>query len=277
MIAGVELRKERRLSEVLTDSFNILFAHWKHFAVIAVPLIVANVAFALVFLALAPDVAGPDGFSSTEEITDEDVTQLLLLGVAGVISLPIFIALYQLVGGAAVLYLDEAAKERDVTPGGSLDAAQGQLWALIGAAMRAFAIVLLLSITIVGIPWAINRAVRWVFLIQVIMLEGKSGEGVLAASSQLVKGRWWNTLGRLIVTGLVIGIPVQLLAQALASALPDVIGSILSASTVFITASYGIISISLMYFDLTARRRNDDSFSPYREPPAEPDSPGQGA
>jgi selenocysteine lyase/cysteine desulfurase len=38
-----------------------------------------------------------------------------------------------------------------------------------------------------------------VFLSQVIMIEGLSGEAVLARSAELVAGRWWNTLGRLLV------------------------------------------------------------------------------
>src|SRR5690606_37044918 len=115
-------------------------------------------------------------------------------------------------------------------------------------------------------PWAINRLVRWVFVAQVVMIEGKRGQEVLARSAELVAGRWWNTFGRLLIMGLVIGIPIGILQQALVSAFPGVAGSILSSATGFISVPFGIIAVSLMFFDLRARKGDADGPAPESHP-----------
>jgi hypothetical protein len=268
LLAGTELRKERRLSEVITDSINIVFAHWRQLAIIAVPVVVANVAFSLVILAITQDLPTAEEISNdTADFTANDAFRLLVLsGVAVLIAVPVLFVLQELVTGGAVVYLDEADKGNAIAPADALDSAQGRLGALIGASLRAAVIILLFCVTIVGIPWGIYRAVRWIFLSQVIMIEDKSGEEVLARSAELVQGRWWNTLGRLIVVGLVISIPVGLLQQALVAAAPGVIGTILSSATGFITVPFGIIGLSLMFFDLKARKAEDDVASTPGEP-----------
>ena len=262
MLAGTDLRKQRRLSEVLTDSFNVLFAHWRQLALISIPVVVANIAFSLVILAITQDVPATEEFANdTADFTAEEAAELfLLLGVALLVALPVLFVLQQLVTGAAVEYLDETDKGNQLPPAEALDRAQSKLGALVGAALRAALICLLLSVTIVGIPFAIYRFVRWIFLAQVIMVEDKRGEEVLARSAELVAGRWWNTLGRLIVVGLVVQIPLQFLQSALYEAVPGVFGTILVGATGFIYIPYGIIGLSLMYFDLRARKAEDDPF-----------------
>ncbi len=264
MLAGTELRKERRLGEVLTDSFNILFAHWRQLAIIAVPVVVGNIALSLVILAVTQD------FPTAEEISNDTADfpagELLLLFFVLLLSVPVLFVLQELVTGGGVVFLDEVDKANAIAPSDALDRAQEKLGALIGATLRATVIVLLLCFTIVGIPWAINRAVRWVFLAQVIMIEGLRGESVLARSAALVRGRWWNTFGRLIVVALVVEIPVGVFQQALLAAAPGVIGTILVGATGFIYVPFGIIGMSLMFFDLRARKGGDDVTSTPAEP-----------
>ena len=279
MLAGTELRKVRRLGEVLTDSFNILFAHWRKLAIISVPVVVANIAFALVILAITHDVPTAEEISGdTAEFTTEEAIELLFLsGIAALIAVPVIFVLQQLVTGGAVVYLDETDKGNTISPADALDRAQANLGPLIGATLRAAIIVLLFCITLIGIPWGIYRAVRWVFLAQVIMIEGKRGEEVLARSAELVQGRWWNTLGRLVVVALVVSIPVGLLQQALIAAAPGIVGTILSSATGFITVPFGIIGLSLMFFDLRARKAEHDSTHTPAEPATQSDGPRQGA
>jgi hypothetical protein len=270
VLAGTELRKQRSLGEVLTDSFNILFAHWRQLAIISIPVVVANIAFSLVVLAITQDLPATEEISNeTEDITtDEAIGTLALMTIAFLVALPLVFVLQQLVTGGAVVYLDETDRDKTIAPSEALDRAQSQLGPLIGATLRAGAIVVLFCLTIVGIPWGIYRAVRWIFLGQVIMLEGLKGQSVLARSAELVQGRWWNTLGRLVVVGLVISIPVGLLQQALLGAAPGVVGTILSSATGFITVPFGIIGLSLMFFDLRARKAEHDTTRTPAEPAA---------
>jgi hypothetical protein len=268
VLAGTELRKERRLSEVLTDSINILIAHWRPLAIIAVPVVVANIAFSLVILAITQDLPTAEELSNdTAEFTAEEAGRFFLyLSLLLIVAVPILFVLQQLVAGGSIQYLDETDRGNSIPPAEALDKAQDNLGPLIGAALRAAIIVLLLAVTIVGIPFAINRFVRWMFLAQVIMIEGIRGQAVLARSSELVQGRWWNTLGRLIVVGLVIQIPVQFLQSALVEAAPGVAGTLLVGITGFIYVPFGIISLSLMFFDLKARKAKDDSTRPLAQP-----------
>ena len=87
-----------------------------------------------------------------------------LLGAAFLVSIPILFVLQVLVSGGAVEYLDETDKGNEIAPAEALDRAQDNLGALIGATLRAYVIVLLIGCTLIGIPWAIARAIRWVFL-----------------------------------------------------------------------------------------------------------------
>lgn len=262
MLAGTELRKQRRLSEVLTDSFNILFEHWKQLAIISVPVVVANIALSLVILAITEDLPADEEDWSP----DEAARFFLFLGFTLLVSIPIIFALQQLVTGGTVEYLDETDQGNTLPPPEALDRAQDNLGALVGATLRAYAIVVLFCVTLIGIPWGIYRAIRWIFLAQVIMVEGKHGQEVLARSAELVDGHWWSTLGRLIVVGLVVQIPVGFLQSALTEAAPGVVGTILAQATGFIYVPFGIIGLSLMYFDLRARKAEHDLSRPPEEP-----------
>lgn len=260
MLAGTELRKERRLSEVLTDSINILIAHWRPLAVIALPVVVANIAFSLVILAITQDLPTTEEISNdTAELSASELGRVLLyISLLVVVAVPILFVLQQLVSGGSIEYLDETDKGNSILPAEALDRAQDNLGPLIGASLRAGVIVLLMAITLVGIPFAINRFVRWIFLAQVIMIEGLRGQAVLARSSDLVAGRWRNTFGRLIVVALIVQIPVQFLQSALMEAAPGVVGTLLVGATGFIYVPFGIIGISLMFFDLKARKDEHD-------------------
>lgn len=69
-------------------------------------------------------------------------------------------------------------------------------WRSLGKGMLTeFGMVLLLTITIVGIPFAIYRFIRWSLFAEACMLDDLSATESLRRSSELVKGRWWRTFG----------------------------------------------------------------------------------
>ena len=78
---------------------------------------------------------------------------------------------------------------------------------------RALAIVLVLLISGVGIPFGLWFLVRYQFMAQVVVTEHLNGKDALVRSARLVKGRWWHTaimvgLFHLLVagSGLVVGL-----------------------------------------------------------------------
>ena len=233
MTEDIPLRRERDLGTIVSDSFSLYFAHFRNFAAIVFPAVVASLALSLLALAVT-----------------SDLLVVLILIAAIVIQFVVF----EFVRSAGVVYLDRLDSRNAIPSAESLDQAQQRIGIIGGAAIRSAAIVFALAITLIGLPWAIMRIVRWAFLSQAIMLEGKSGEDVLATSADLVKGYWWVTAGRLLVTGLVIGLPALIVSSIANAALPAIIAVIIDSAVVFVTVPYGIISTTLMYFDLKTRK-----------------------
>jgi hypothetical protein len=67
------------------------------------------------------------------------------------------------------------------------------LRALAGAVARSLVVIALLTVSVVGIPWAIERGVRWLFVSQAVLLDGAGAREALRASARVVTGRWWRT------------------------------------------------------------------------------------
>ncbi len=243
MTENLPLRRERDLSAIIGDSFALLFAHFGSLAAIVFPAVVTSLAFSLLALAI-----------------DNELALFFIL----VVSLIVQFVVFEIVRSAGVVYLDRLDRLDTIPSAESLDQAQQRLGIIGGAALRSSLIVMALSVTLIGIPWAIMRLVRWAFLSQVIMLEGKRGEDVLATSAELVKGFWWKTAIRLLVTGLVIGIPTFIASGFANAALPSLMAVFVGAGIVFVTVPYGIISTTLMYFDLKIGKARYDSISPDR-------------
>jgi hypothetical protein len=64
---------------------------------------------------------------------------------------------------------------------------------VIKASLMSAVIVLALAISIVGIPWAIARLVRWMLVVQAIVLDGSHWREAREFSARAVRGRWWRT------------------------------------------------------------------------------------
>ena len=268
MIGGVELRKQRNLGDIVSDAFTILFAAWKPLAMIVIPVVAFTVATQLILYAVGDDIS--DAIFAQEEFQEKvedyvdrldadadaawdwDISPISVIVLAA--SVLIGFILTVLTSAALVSYLDRSDRGEQVTSADALDDAQDRLGPLIGATLRAALICFLLAITVIGIPFAIYRAVRWIFISQVVMVEGIRGHAVLARSAELIQGKWWNTVGRLIVTALVIQIPTGILSSALTAAFPGVVGILLTSAIGFVTTPFGIIASSLMFFDLFVRK-----------------------
>jgi hypothetical protein len=110
-------------------------------------------------------------------------------------------------------------------------------------------IVLLLTVSVVGIPWAVNRGVRWMLGAQAAMLDGFRGEPALAHSSAAVKGRWWQTAANgamLAFLGAAPGIILALSLLILARIPIDAANGV--ASLVYAIAQpFAIAGLTLLY------------------------------
>jgi hypothetical protein len=86
---------------------------------------------------------------------------------------------------------------------------------LVWTFLRGGVVVLLLTMTIIGIPWAVNRSVRWMFGSQAAVLTGERGKTALDDSSQAVHGRWWQAAANGAVLAFLGGAPGVLIGLLL--------------------------------------------------------------
>jgi Vacuolar protein sorting-associated protein 62 len=132
-----------------------------------------------------------------------------------------------------------------------------RFWSLIGAAAITTFVQLLIALTVVGIPIAVYRFIRRVFVLVEVVLHGHSARSSQGASVAVVRGHWWRTallvgLLYLILIGVgpVVGF-VLLFKTRLSPELIDAIGSVIY----MVVFPYAAIAATLLYFDLLERRR----------------------
>jgi hypothetical protein len=115
--------------------------------------------------------------------------------------------------------------------------------------------VFLLTITIVGIPFAIERFVRWSLFVEASMLENLAARESLRRSSELVRGRWWRTFGFTLIVDLAAVLSAPLAGVALLLLTDHTLNFVnLAGALVYtFTVPFAAIQLTLYYFDLQER------------------------
>ena len=115
--------------------------------------------------------------------------------------------------------------------------------------------VLLLTITVVGIPFAIRRFIQWSLFAEACMLDELSATDSLRRSSLLVRGHWWRTFGFTALVDILAVLSGPLLGVGLLLLTDHSLNFInLAAALVYtFTVPYAAIQLTLYYFDLEAR------------------------
>jgi hypothetical protein len=157
---------------------------------------------------------------------------------------------------AVAVALREMSSRRPVSARQAFRATVDRLRPLAAGALAQYAVVLLLTLTVVGIPLALYRFIRWSLFAQACMLEDRTGLDALARSSELVRGRWWRTFAftvlvdvLAVLSGLIFGL-VLLLLSARSLNFIDITSSLVYMLTVPLAA----IALTLYYFDVEALR-----------------------
>jgi hypothetical protein len=129
--------------------------------------------------------------------------------------------------------------------------------AVVVPRLKAVAIVVLLTMTVVGIPWAVRHVVRWAFIEEAILLDGVPSRDASAASARAVDGRWWHAAWALLVLGLLayaagpaVAFGLLLLSGAAVSTINIVSSLVFAAMTPF-----AAVARALLYFSLIAEDR----------------------
>jgi len=151
--------------------------------------------------------------------------------------------------------LNEIDAGRPVTAIQAYVIAVRRLRALSGATAFEFVVLVVLTLLVVGIPFAIYGFIRTSLFAQACVLEDQNAVGALQTSAKLTRGRWWRTFGFTavvdivaILSGPILGVLILLLtAQSLTFI------NIASSIVYALTVPYAAIALTLYYFDLQAR------------------------
>ncbi len=160
---------------------------------------------------------------------------------------------------AIAVVLHELADGRRISVKHAIRTTRARLRPLAAATVIQYGVVLLLTLTVVGIPLAIHRFIRWSLFAQACMLDGQDGRRALARSSRLVRGRWWRAFGftafvdvLAVLAGLSIGIALLLLTPTALNFI-DLVSSLVYVLIVPFAAA----ALTLFYFDLEAQATQD--------------------
>ena len=158
---------------------------------------------------------------------------------------------------AVAVILDEIDAGRRILAGQAYRRVLRRLRPLTRGMLTELGTVILLTITVVGIPFAIHRFIRWSLFAEACMLDDLSATDSLRRSSVLVRGRWWRTFGftalvdvLAILSGPLFGVGLLLLTDHSLNFI-----NLATALVYTITVPYAAIQLTLYYFDLEAQRR----------------------
>jgi hypothetical protein len=238
------LRRRRALGQILRAARQFYGRHWR----VLVPVALA----ALVLIGATNLLAGlisesTRRGSSGVHLAWADLLEQLVRPVA-----------QALVAAIVIVVAREALRSREVGFRAALGGVRERFWRVVGAQLLATLGVLILALTVIGLPWAIWKLVSWSFVQQEVIFTDKGFRESFRASSELVRGRWLRT-ARVVLIFYVIGVAAgPLLTFALIfTALPliwiNLIGSLVFALLIPFVA----MGETFLYFDLGVREETE--------------------
>jgi hypothetical protein len=239
------LRRRRALGQILRAARQFYGRHWR----VLLPVALA----ALVLIGATNLLAGlitesdPQPGETGLNLAWADLLEQFIRPVA-----------QALVAAIAIVVAREATRSREV---GFMQAVRGvkaRFWRVVGAQLLATLGVLVMALSVIGLPFAIWKLVGWAFVQQEVIFTDKGFRESFRASSELVRGRWFRA-ARVIVIFYVIGIAAgPILTFALIfTALPllwiNLIGALVFALLIPFTALGG----TFLYLDLSVREEEE--------------------
>jgi len=238
------LRSRRAFGQLVRTAARIYGRHWRVLvatAIVAIPIIGGT---NLLSRLLA-------GGSAANGVADRSGIDLALADLVETFGRPIA---YAIVAGIVVVFIRELAASRPAGFRVAISGVRARIWRVVFAQLLANVGVILLALTIVGIPWAIWKMVGWAFVQQEVLFTDKSVRESFRASSQLVRGRWWHAVRAIVFFNLLTAVAGPVLTFALIfTALPLVWIDVLGAFVFAVLIPYVTVGRTLLYFDLVAR------------------------
>ncbi len=276
------------IGDILDETFRLYRENFLLFvATVAVVEIPLQIIVLILTLSLVGSIQSISAISTTttsgEPLTSAQRDALIHAGAAsaglgGLVSLISLIGL-ALLSTALAVVISRRYLSQSVTVGEAYRASLSRVGSFVLATIWIGIRVLLMAITIIGIPFAIYFGVAWTLYPQAIMLDGVGGGAASRRSRELISGFWWKTVGLLIVTQLLISI-VGAIPSAIVT---GVVGSGVSAlyTRTLISGVIGLVvglllrpiqatATTLLFYDLKIRKEAFDLEAMTRQAAAPP-------
>jgi hypothetical protein len=243
-----ELRGKRAFGQLVRTARRLYGRHWR---------VLVTVALAgLVIVAGVNLLAGLlESGSSADNAAGRSGVNLALADLVSSIAYPAALAV---VAAVVVIFMRLLVESRPAGFRACWNGMRERFWRILGALLLAIFGILLLSITVIGLPFAIWKLVSWSFVGQEVLFTDKSLREAFHASSDLVRGRWWHAVRVVLflVALLFLAGPVLTLGLIF-TPLPFLAINLLGALIFALLIPYAAIAQTLLYFDLQARAEEE--------------------
>jgi hypothetical protein len=165
---------------------------------------------------------------------------------------------YTLVAAIVIVFVRELARGHRAGVRDSVRGMLARFWRVVAAQLMVTFALLLLLLTVVGIPIAAWKYVSWLFVQQEVLFTDKSIREAFRGSSALVRGRWLHTVRVAGVLWLLSVAAGPLLGFALIFTGFSLVWINLLGSVVFaLFIPYVAVGQTLLYFDLQVRAETE--------------------
>jgi hypothetical protein len=169
------LRRRRALGQIIRAARQFYGRHWRVLLPVALAALVLIGATNLLAGLISESTGrGSSGF----QLAGADTLEQFVRPVA-----------QALVAAIVIVVAREALRSREVGFVQALRGVRERFWRVVGAQLLATLGVLLLALTVIGLPWAIWKLVGWSFVQQEVIFTDKGFREAFRASSELVRGR----------------------------------------------------------------------------------------
>jgi hypothetical protein len=239
-----ELRAKRAFGQLIRAARQLYGRHWRVLVTIALAGLVIVAGTNLLAGLLA-------GGSSADEATGRSGVNLALADLAESIARPIALAV---VAAIVVIFMRLLAESRAPGFRACWKGVRERFWRIVAALLLATFGILLMAITVIGLPFAIWKLVGWSFVGQEVLFTDRSLRESFRGSSELVRGRWWRAVRVVLFLVAILFVAGPVLTLGLIfTPLPFLAINLLGALIFSLLIPYAVIAQTLLYFDLQAR------------------------
>ena len=239
-----ELRAKRAFGQLIRTARQLYGRHWR----VLLPIALTG----LVIVAATNLLAGLLGTNSgADQAAGRSGVNLALGDLVSAFAYPLALAV---VAAIVVIFVRLLAESQPAGFRACWRGMRKRFWQIVGALLLATLGILLMAITVIGLPFAIWKLVGWSFAGQEVLFTDKSIRESLRGSSQLVRGRWWRAVRVVVFLVAILFVSGPVLTLGLIfTPLPFLLINLLGALIFSLLIPYVVIAQTLLYFDLQAR------------------------